>query len=37
MNVLSFIVWLPNVAVGDVATRMGVRKTNGGGGSLLTE
>jgi len=33
---MSFIVRLPNIAIGDVATRMGIRKIKGGGGSLLS-
>ena len=37
MNVSLFVVQLPNVAIGNMATRMGIRKTKGGGGSLLTE
>jgi len=36
-NLLSFIVWLPNITIGNVATGMGVRKVTGEGGSLLTE
>jgi len=37
MTDLLFVVWLPNVAIGDIATGMGVRKVMGEGGSLLTE